>query len=111
MSAMTIGANGLAPMAGRLRLTTRGRVVLGLLAALLAAAVLGAGTRADAGGSQPAQEVVTHIVAPGETLWRIAAGVAEPGQDVRDVILDVVELNRLPSSGLTAGQVIVLPAS
>ena len=49
------------------------------------------------------------MVAPGDTLWGIAAGVAAPGEDVRDVVLELISLNRLPSGGLQAGQTIVVP--
>ncbi|WP_240674992.1 LysM peptidoglycan-binding domain-containing protein [Cellulomonas endophytica] len=93
---------------GGLRLTGRGRLVAAGLA--LAAAGLGVwgadAARAEVAG--PAA-VAQHVVLPGETLWGIAEGVAEPGQDVRDVVLDLVTLNGLPSSALAAGQTIVVP--
>jgi hypothetical protein len=68
------------------------------------------GASAD-GASSGAVEVVRHVVEPGETLWGIARDVAAPGEDVRDVVLQLVELNDLPSAGLMAGQSIVVPAA
>ena len=93
-----------------LRLTTRGRVVLWVLAAAVVALVSLLGSRAAADGPVGAQEVVRHVVQPGETMWQIAEGVAGPSDDVRDVVVDLVRLNELPDSGLMAGQVIVVPA-
>ena len=50
------------------------------------------------------------MVQPGDTLWAIAAEVAAPGEDVRDVVLMLMRMNELPSGGLAAGQTIVVPA-
>jgi hypothetical protein len=95
-----------------LRLTARGRRVVALLALLLAlGAILFGSQRATADGSPRAQEVVAYTVAPGETLWSIAASVATPGEDVRDVIAELEELNGLPGAGLQAGQQLLVPAS
>jgi len=92
-----------------LSLTGRGRVLLWFLALVMVAmAVLVAG-RAAADSPHPAQQVERHVVQPGETMWQIASDVAEPGQDVRDVVFDLVRLNELPDAGLMAGQVIVVP--
>jgi nucleoid-associated protein YgaU len=96
--------------AGHLRLTARGRAVLWVLAALVVALVPLLGSQASADGPAGAQEVVRHVVQPGETLWGIAESVAAPSQDVRDVVVDLVRLNELPEAGLMAGQVIVVPA-
>ncbi|MBO9554098.1 MAG: LysM peptidoglycan-binding domain-containing protein [Cellulomonas sp.] len=96
-----------------LRLTARGRRVL-LVIVLLVVGVglaLMQADRASADGPTGAVEVVRHVVQPGETLWDIARQVAGPEEDVRDVVLHLVELNRLPSGGLMAGQSIVIPTS
>ncbi|KQR11143.1 LysM peptidoglycan-binding domain-containing protein [Cellulomonas sp. Leaf334] len=93
-----------------LRLTARGRAVLWILAAVAVALVTLVGSQASADGPVAAQEVVRHVVQPGETLWQIAESVAAPSQDVRDVVVDLVRLNELPEAGLMAGQVIVVPA-
>ncbi|KRD41704.1 hypothetical protein ASE38_19325 [Cellulomonas sp. Root930] len=98
------------PSASHLRLTARGRSVLWALAAVVIAAITLLGTQAAADGPAGAQEVVRHVVAPGETLWEIAESIAAPTEDVRDVVFDLVRLNELPDAGLMAGQVIVLPA-
>lgn len=94
----------------RLRLTSRGRVVLVLLVALVA--LLGARVGvAVAGGPGEPVEVRVHVVSAGDTLWALAQGVARPGEDLRDVVGGLVELNDLGSSGLQVGQRIVLPAA
>ncbi|ADG74466.1 Peptidoglycan-binding lysin domain protein [Cellulomonas flavigena DSM 20109] len=93
-----------------LRLTRRGRAVVWGLGAALAVAVGGAALSAQADGPvSRAVEVQRVVVASGDTLWGIAAEVAAPGEDVRDVVLRLMELNRLPSGGLQAGQTIVVP--
>lgn len=95
--------------AAHLRLTARGRAVLWLLAALSVVLVTLISSQASADGPTAAQEVVRHVVQPGETLWQIAESVAAPSEDVRDVVVDLVRLNELPEAGLMAGQVIVVP--
>jgi hypothetical protein len=92
-----------------LHLTRRGRAVLLLLAALIVlAGVLGG--RAVADGPEQAIEVRTYAVQAGETLWQIAGDVALPGEDVRDAVLRLQELNGLADASLRAGQVLLLPA-
>jgi hypothetical protein len=107
--ATTARADAAAP--AHLRLTARGRAVLWFLAATVVACVTLFASQASADGPVGAQEVVRHVVQPGETLWQIAESVAAPSQDVRDVVVDLVALNQLPEAGLMAGQVIVVPAS
>ncbi len=96
--------------AGPMRLTRRGRVVLSLLATLLA---LGAifGGKAVADGPEQALEVRSHVIQPGETWWSLASDAALPGEDVRDVVRELIDLNGRSSAGLTAGQSVVLPVS
>ena len=107
----TPAARAAAPSTAHLRLTARGRAVLWLLAVVAVAFVTLIASQASADGPVAAQEVVRHVVQPGETLWQIAESVAAPSQDVRDVVVDLVRLNELPEAGLMAGQVIVVPAS
>jgi Tfp pilus assembly protein FimV len=102
-------AGGAAVGEGRLHLTVRGRAVLLLLALLVVVAGV-MGGRAVADGPERATEVTTHSVQAGETLWEIAADVAAPGEDVRDVVLSLQELNGLADGSLQAGQVLLLPA-
>lgn len=97
--------------AAHLRLTARGRAVLWVLAAVAVVLVSLIGSQASADGPVAAQEVVRHVVQPGETLWQIAESVAAPSQDVRDVVVELVRLNELPAAGLMAGQVIVVPST
>ncbi|WP_264031505.1 LysM peptidoglycan-binding domain-containing protein [Cellulosimicrobium sp. SH8] len=93
-----------------LRLTRRGRVVLVLLAAVVLLLAARVGVAVASGPGEPV-EVRVHVVAAGETLWELAQGVAAPGEDLRDVVSGLAELNGLSSSGLQAGQKILLPAS
>jgi len=99
------------PAAGPLRLTARGRAVVWLLGLALAGGVGGAAASAYADGPTAATEVRRVVVAPGDTLWAIAADVASPGEDVRDVVLELMALNELPSGGLQAGATIVVPVA
>ena len=52
----------------------------------------------------------THVVQPGETLWGIAEGIAEPDEDVRSVISEIKRINEMASSSLSIGQPLSLPA-
>ena len=99
------------PSTSHLRLTARGRAVLWILAVVAVALMTLMASQASADAPATAQEVVRHVVQPGETLWQIAESVAAPSQDVRDVVVDLVRLNELPEAGLMAGQVIVVPAT
>jgi nucleoid-associated protein YgaU len=100
------GTAGAAP----LRLTRRGRVVVVLLGLLVV--VGGAlGGRAVADGPERGTEVTTHAVQAGETLWQIAAGIAGPGEDVRDVVDRLQDLNGLASASLVAGDVLLIPVA
>jgi LysM domain len=92
-----------------LRLTRRGRVVVMCVAGIVGLACLFAAQGASAGTSAGAIAVTSRTVAAGETLWDIASGMAEPGQDVRDVVDELVELNGMGDSSLRAGQELLIP--
>lgn len=92
-----------------LRLTTRGRWVMTVLSLVVVSLVGLVGTRAVADAPRPPLE--SYTVMAGDTFWQIASGVAGPGEDVRDVVLELVELNGLDGAGLMAGQRILLPAA
>lgn len=95
---------------GELHLTRRGRWVLAAIASVVAIGTGIVGGQAVAAGPSQALEVVSYTVQPGDTLWQLAAKVAIPGEDVRDVIVELQDLNSLPRAELTAGQHLVLPA-
>jgi len=102
------GRHGLLGLRG-LRLTLRGRVVVAALAVLVSLPVVGLGGRAFASDADSPLEVIVHTVAPGETLWGLARGLAEPGQDLRPVVGRIQSLNELESAALQIGQTILLP--
>lgn len=94
-----------------LRLTRRGRVVLFVLALGLALGGMLGNQAATAGTPGAAVPVETYTVQVGETMWSIASRVASPGEDVRDVVERLVDLNGLTGAGLVAGQQLLLPAA
>jgi len=96
--------------AAGLRLTRRGRLVVAVLATLVALFGVLASQRAVAGEPGSAVAVTPRTVVAGETLWDIASSQAAPGQDVREVIDALVELNSLSGSDLQAGQELLVPA-
>ncbi|MFC5999003.1 LysM peptidoglycan-binding domain-containing protein [Quadrisphaera sp. GCM10027208] len=95
-----------------LRITRRGRLTLMLvLSAVLAVAGLGAAGQALAGPDAAPPPMDTVVVLPGDTLWGIASGVAAPGEDVRDVIVEIRTLNGLSTSAVNVGQELLVPAT
>lgn len=110
------------PAAGRvpIRLTRRGRIVVGTLigigvaatAALIWLAVAG---QAQASGSVQAGRsaggtVARVVVKPGQTLWGIAAQV-DPDADPRVIIPQIIDMNSLSSTAISVGQVLWVPRS
>lgn len=98
------------PTGGRpvYRLTRRGRVVvllLGLMAVLAVGVVWAGGSVA----SEEPEATVTHVVAPGDTLWDIADALSEDG-GIRAMMQHLQELNDLDSVGLVVGQRLEVPA-
>jgi hypothetical protein len=93
-----------------LRLTARGRrVLVGLAVALVSTVMVAWGASAVADAPDRAQQVQLRTVAPGETLWQYAASVAEPGDDLRDVVAELKDLNGMRTTALQVGQVVVVP--
>ncbi|MEP7765273.1 LysM peptidoglycan-binding domain-containing protein [Sanguibacter sp. 25GB23B1] len=92
-----------------LSITRRGRVVLWTVGVVLMLAALLLGGRAVAGSPEAATHVVPHTVSQGETLWAIASTVAHPGEDLRDVVSLIIEVNGRSSADLEAGEQIFVP--
>jgi len=112
----TIDARYMSAPTTRLRLTTRGRRVLALIAAAPAVAALGiavisgGGALASGEAGAPAGTYSTVTVMPGESLWSIAQDVA-PQADPRDVVDEIIRLNALGAGQLDAGQTLSIPAA
>lgn len=115
MSTMTVSpsvyaaARPPAARSGQMRLTRRGRLVVFAfaLAVVLALAVLwGQPTIA----TERPMETRTVTVAPGETLWGIAADVAEPGE-TRSMVEQIRRLNDLDSAMVLSGQRLRVPVT
>ena len=94
------------------RLTRRGRlartiVVLSLAVVMVAgfAATSGANQEAPAASAAPSYSVV--VVAPGETLWSVAAAYATG--DVQGLVTEIREVNNLKGYDLQAGQRLRVP--
>ena len=99
-----------------LRLTDRGRLVVGVLAVLGAVAVAGlvwlAAARAQTTSQMPhvhgTQGMTRVVVGPGQTLWSIASRV-DPSSDPRVIIQEIVTDNALSSTTIQVGQVLWVP--
>ena len=98
----------------RVRLTPRGRLLarLAVIASLSILLLSGfaAMTGASAGSTETAipTPYVKVSVKPGDTLWSIAESIAPTG-DRRSLVADIVEINRLTTPELQAGQKIYIP--
>lgn len=97
-----------------LRLTRRGRIVVAVAAALLVTIIslLAAGVaQATNHGASPRaarQNLVQVVVRPGQTLWSVAES-ADPDQDTRVVVRQIVDLNSLSGPTVQAGQQLWVP--
>lgn len=105
----------LAPVAvSPIKLTRRGRLVLstvsfGIMLAISAFSLFGITTTSAKASNETSNSATTQIVvAPGETLWTIAARV-NPEIDPRAVIEDIKALNVIEGSEVYAGQVLLVP--
>ena len=100
-----------APAGSPARLTRRGRLLVSLVALLLAitgAVLLTGGGAALAGTERPAVSHRQVTVQPGQTLWQIAERVA-PGSDPRETVQRILDLNGLQTSEVQAGTALQLP--
>ena len=97
-----------------LRLTRRGRVVIAIAAALLVTIVsllLAGVAQATNHGPSPRtarQNLVQVLVRPGQSLWSVAES-ADPDQDTRAVIQQIIDLNSLNGDTVFAGQQLWVP--
>ena len=95
---------------GSPRLTRRGRLVVflaALVAVLCLGIVLGAGSVASEKPGTPEPTRVV-MVGSGDTLWGIAADLADDG-DVRAMVDRIERLNALDSAMVEAGQRLRVP--
>lgn len=97
----------------RLRLTRRGRVVFGTFFALLVVFALAlvaifGGAQAVATDEAASTEFGYVVVQPGASLWQVA-GEIDPSADPRDLVAEIVRLNKLSDSGVQAGQPVAVP--
>jgi LysM repeat protein len=114
MSAVTLGgfASYSAPVRrSHLRMTKRGRAVLLSIVAtpvVVAALLFGinAGGATATNSSTPLSRVT---VVGGETLWSLAKQIA-PNADPRDVVADIMSVNRLSSADIQPGEQLAIPA-
>ncbi len=94
------------------RLTRRGRLALVTLVLLtvFAAFTVLSGPAVSSGEANHATSQ-SVVVGPGETLWDIAQRLA-PGEDPRDVIAEIVDLNALSDAGeIRVGQKLFVPVA
>ena len=98
----------------QLRLTPRGRglarlaVVSSLSIILLAGFSLFSGATAGSTDSVSTTPYMKITVKPGETLWSIASHLSGSG-DRRDLVDELIVVNRLKSPEVVAGQKIYIP--
>jgi hypothetical protein len=100
------------------RLTRRGRIVVGTLAGIAVAAAASVIWLAVAGQAQASSHagaavpfrssMVRVVVRPGQTLWEIAEK-ADPSADPRTIVPQIVTINSLPGTGIDVGQVLWVP--
>ena len=93
----------------RVRLTRRGRLTIFLTVLVVAMVAVFGHAAASADAPAAPTPVTVHVVVSGDTLWDVARTVTPAGQDVRDTIVKIDELNDLTGSRLTVGQQLLLP--
>ena len=98
---------------GPVRLTRRGRAVLGgvVLAGGLGLATVVGSVVTTGGPAEPGIVLAGEssvVVRPGDTLWSIAESLA-PSSDPRAVVDALQERNGLEGADLVPGQVLVVP--
>jgi hypothetical protein len=102
------------PATSPLRLTRRGRIVVGVMVALLVAglSLAAAGAAQAIGRSVPKRasgaSLTRIVVRPGQSLWSVAQS-ADPNADPRQVIQQIAQLNALTSDTVMVGQQLWVP--
>lgn len=93
-----------------LRITRRGRVVLGGLIAVpvLVFSLFLASSGAVAESTEATNDFEYVTVLLGDTLWTIAESV-DPDSDPRDVVAKIMNLNQLANAALQPGQELAIP--
>lgn len=61
------------------------------------------------GQAEDVEQTINYQVKAGDSLWVIADSVTSPGQDVRETIEAIRELNDLDSSVIVPGQRLLVP--
>ena len=94
-----------------LRITRRGRLLVTIVVSLAVGCVGLVGASGAVAVDEPpkAPAVQTVRVLPGDTLWSIASEIPGPGEDIRDVIADIVAMNGLDTSAIHVGQELTIP--
>jgi hypothetical protein len=75
---------------------------------VLAALTLFSGHSAASGEAGQVAPTRTVVVGEGDTLWGIAAAVAQPGE-IREMVHEIEKLNSLPGPALAEGQTLAVP--
>ncbi len=88
------------------RTTSAPSVRLLVLVVALVSLFLLLATRVDA---VDVEATTVYVVEPGDTLWEIAEGVAERGDDVRSVVGRIRALNGLDQAVIHPGQRLLIP--
>jgi LysM repeat protein len=113
MSAITAGGFSTYATSSRshLRMTKRGRaVLLSVIATPVVLAALAFGINAGGAVGTSSSTPLTKItVVGGETLWGVAKHIA-PNSDPRDVVSDIMSVNRLNTADIYPGERLAIPA-
>lgn len=92
-----------------IRLTRRGRVVVFAATVMMAAGFMTfVGDLAGAASAGGEVGTGSYVVAPSDSLWKIAQVVA-PNADARETVERIKDLNGLPSAVIFTGQELVVP--
>jgi LysM repeat protein len=94
------------------RLTSRGRVVVtGVSALLIGALSVGLATAAQAtraGSRSPGRYVAKVTVLPGQSLWSLGEAY-DPNADTRVIVQEIQQLNSMSGDQVRAGEVLWVP--